>query len=145
MGDFSREAHLTEPAHYKKTLWESFCTHILPPNPLPTSYSQGLLYPALVPRASLIALVVNNLPAMETWALSLGWEDPLEKEMATHSSTLAWRIPWAEKPGRLQSIGLQSFGHNGSDLAYLHAFMHTSISLLLLKPTYAKYGNKLLG
>jgi len=57
----------------------------------------------------------------------------------------AWRIPWTEKPGRLQSIGLQSFGHNGSDLAYLHAFMHTSISLLLLKPTYAKYGNKLLG
>ena len=108
MGDFSREAHLTEPAHYKKTLWESFCTHRLPPNPLPTSYSQGLLYPALVPRASLIALVVNNLPAMETWALSLGWEDPLEKEMATHSSTLAWRIPWAEEPGRLQPMGSQT-------------------------------------
>ena len=47
----------------------------------------------------------------ETWALflqgRLGWEDPLEKEMATHSSILAWRIPWAEKPGRLQSTGLQ--------------------------------------
>ena len=41
----------------------------------------------------------------ETWVLSLGWEDPLEKEMATHSSILAWRIPWTEEPGRLQSMG----------------------------------------
>ena len=49
------------------------------------------------------------LPAMwETWVWSLGQEDPLEKEMATHSGILAWRIPWREKPGRLQSIGLQS-------------------------------------
>ena len=44
----------------------------------------------------------------ETWVQSLDWEDPLEKEMATHSSTLAWRIPWTEEPGRLQSMGLQS-------------------------------------
>ena len=43
---------------------------------------------------------------------SLGWEDPLEKEMATHSSTLAWKIPWTEEPGRLQSMGLQRVGHN---------------------------------
>ena len=43
----------------------------------------------------------------ETWVGSLGWEDPLEKEMATHSSTLAWKIPWMEEPGRLQSMGLQ--------------------------------------
>ena len=50
-----------------------------------------------------------HLPAMwEAWVQSLGWEDPLEKEMATHSSTLAWRIPWTEKPGRLQSMGQQS-------------------------------------
>ena len=42
----------------------------------------------------------------------LGWEDPLEKEMATHSSTLAWRIPWTEEPGRLQSMGLQKAGHD---------------------------------
>ena len=53
--------------------------------------------------------MVKRLPTVqETWVLSLGWEDPLEKEMATHSSTLAWRIPWMEEPGRLQSMGLQS-------------------------------------
>ena len=48
----------------------------------------------------------------ETWVQSLGWEDPLEKEMATHSSILAWRISWAEEPGRPQSMGLQGVGHN---------------------------------
>ena len=59
--------------------------------------------------ASLVAQRVKCLPAMqETWLRSLGQEDPLEKEMATHSSTLAWKIPWIEKPGRLQSMGSQS-------------------------------------
>ena len=58
--------------------------------------------------ASLIAQSVKNLPAMqETWVQFLGQEDPLEKEMTTHSSILTWRIPWAEEPGRLQSMGLQ--------------------------------------
>ena len=53
--------------------------------------------------------MVKNLPAMwETWVQSLGWEDPLEKGTAPHSSTLAWKIPWTEEPGRLQSMGLQS-------------------------------------
>ena len=56
---------------------------------------------------------VKCLPTMqETWVRSLGPEDPLEKEMATHSSTLAWKIPWTEKPGRLQSMGSQRVGHN---------------------------------
>ena len=64
-------------------------------------------------RASLVAQTVKHLPAMqETWVRSLGWEDLLEKEMATHSSTLAWKIPWMEEPGRLQSIGSQRVGHN---------------------------------
>ena len=55
-----------------------------------------------------MAQAVNHLPAMrETWVRSLGWEDLLEKEIATHSSTLAWKIPWMEEPGRLQSMGLQ--------------------------------------
>ena len=55
-----------------------------------------------------MAQMVENLPAMqETWARSLGREDPLEKKMAIHSSILAWRIPWTEDPGGLQSIGLQ--------------------------------------
>ena len=56
--------------------------------------------------ASLLAQLVKNLPAMqETWIRSLGWEDPLEKEMATHSSILAWKISWREEPGELQSMG----------------------------------------
>ena len=63
--------------------------------------------------ASLEAQRLKRLPAVrETWVLSLGWEDPLEKEMATHSSTLAWRIPWVEQPGGLQSTGLQRVGHD---------------------------------
>ena len=57
--------------------------------------------------------MVKNLPAMqETWVRSLGWEDPLKKEMATHSGILAWEIPWTEEPGRLQSMRLQRVGHD---------------------------------
>ena len=64
-------------------------------------------------RASLVAEKVKHLPAMqETWVRSLDQEDPLEKEMATHSSILAWKIPWTEKPGRLQSMGSQRVGHD---------------------------------
>ena len=56
--------------------------------------------------------MVKRLPAIwETWVQSLGREDPLEKEMATHSSTLAWKISWTEEPGRLQSMELQRVGH----------------------------------
>ena len=66
-----------------------------------------------VNRASLTAQLVKNPPAgQETSVQFLGWEDPLEKEMANHSSTLAWKIPWTEKPGRLQSTGSQRAGHN---------------------------------
>ena len=55
---------------------------------------------------SLVAQMVKRLSTMwETWVRSLAWEDPLEKEMAIHSSTLAWKIPWTEEPGRLQSMG----------------------------------------
>ena len=62
---------------------------------------------------SLVAQMVKHLPAMqETQVRSLGWEDPLEKEMATQSGTLAWKIPWMEKPGRLQSMGSQRVGHD---------------------------------
>ena len=52
------------------------------------------------------------LPMLETWVQSLGWEDLLEKEMAIHSSTLAWKIPWKEEPDRLQSMGSQRVGHD---------------------------------
>ena len=60
-----------------------------------------------------MAQTVKHLPAMqETWVQSLGQEDPLEEEMATHSSVLAWKIPWMEEPGRLQSMGSQRVGHD---------------------------------
>ena len=63
--------------------------------------------------ASLVAQMVKCLPAVwETRVQALGWEDPLEKEMATHSSTFAWKIPWTEEPSRLQSMGWQRVGHN---------------------------------
>ena len=63
--------------------------------------------------ASLAAQMVKNPPAMkETLIQFLGWKDPLEKGMATHSSILGCRIPWTEEPGGLQSMGLQSVGHN---------------------------------
>ena len=62
---------------------------------------------------SLVAQMVKRLPAMwKTQVQSLGQEDPLEKETATHSSTLAWKIPWMEERGRLQSMGLQRVGHD---------------------------------
>ena len=64
-------------------------------------------------RASLVNQMVNNLPAMwKAGVQFLGWEDPLEKGMATHSSVLAWRIPWTEEPGRLQSMGSQRVGQD---------------------------------
>ena len=64
-------------------------------------------------RTSLVAQTVECLSTMrETRVRSLGREDPLEKEMATHSNILAWKIPWTEEPGRLQSMGLQRVGHD---------------------------------
>ena len=63
--------------------------------------------------ASLVVQMVKHLPTVqETRVRSLGREDPPEKEMATHSSILAWRIPWTKEPGRLQSMGLQRVGHD---------------------------------
>ena len=76
----------------------------------PRAFSHWLM---LRKNASLVAQRLKHLPGMwETWVQSLGREDPLEKEMATHSSTLAWRIPWREEPGRLQSMGSQRVGHD---------------------------------
>ena len=63
--------------------------------------------------ASLVAQMVKHLSTMQkTQVRALGWEDPLEKEMAIHSSTIAWKIPWTEEPGRLQSMGSQRVGHD---------------------------------
>jgi len=59
-----------------------------------------------------MAQMIKNLPAMQETQVGLGWEDPLEKEMAIHSSILAWEIPWTEEPGRLQSLALQRVVHD---------------------------------
>ena len=72
-----------------------------------------LFLPLHVGQTFLVAQTVKHLPTMwETWVRSLGWEDPLEKEMATHSSTLVWKIPRTEEPGRLQSMGSQTVGYD---------------------------------
>ena len=74
-----------------------------------TSNSESIWETLSYLMASLVAQRIKRLPAMQdTRVRSLGWEDPLEKEMATHSSILAWRIPWTEEPGGLQSTGSQS-------------------------------------
>ena len=76
-------------------------------------------------QASLVAQMVKNLPAVqETQVHSLGWEDPLEKEMATQSSVLPWEIPWMEEPGRLQPRGLQTIGHNWVTNIHMHTHTH---------------------
>ena len=85
---------------------------------------------------SLVAQRVKRLPAMqETWVRSLGQEDPLEKEMATHSSTLAWKIPWTEKPGRLQSMGLQRVGHDWATSLSLSLHKIISLTVSILSPS----------
>ena len=76
--------------------------------------------PVTVAGFTLTAQLVQNLPAVqETRVRSLGWEDPREKQMATHSSILAWKISWTEEPGGLQSMGLQRVGHNWVTNTYL--------------------------
>jgi len=72
----------------------------------------------------MVAQTVKRLPAMqETWIQSLDWEDPLEKEMAPHSSTLAWKVPWMEEPGRLQSMGLRRVGHNRATSLFIGSYV----------------------
>ena len=72
----------------------------------------------------LMAQMVKNLSTVqETWVQFLGWKDPLEKGMTTHSSILAWRIPWTEEPGRLQSMGLKRGRHNWVTFIYIHTLM----------------------
>ena len=89
----------------------------------------GFISECLYTWASLVAQRLKRLPPMrETRVRSLGWEDPLEKEMATHSSILAWRIPWTEELGRLQSTGLQRVGLDWvTSLSYIYmcSFVYT--------------------
>ena len=76
-----------------------------------------------------VAQMVKNLPSMQaTWVQPLGWKDPLEKGMATHSSILAWRIPWTEESGRLQFMGSQRVGHNWATSTSGNSVVKTSPS-----------------
>ena len=104
-----------------------------------------------------MAQPVKNQPAMqEKWVQSLGQKDPLKKEMATHSSTPAWRIPWTEEPGRLQIMGLQRVRHDWATLfiffflssyasmtAYFNSVSSLPLLLSLLAVSYVKYHNVL--
>ena len=97
--------------------------------------------------ASLVAQRLKHLPGMwETQVWSLGWEDPLEKAMAPHSSTLACRIPWREEPGRLKSMGSQRVGHDWATHTLTHtAFSKPSLNIwkfmvhILLKPSLQNF------
>ena len=126
----SRSSQCTSPKHPVSCIEPGLATHfihdilhvsmpfsqIFPPSPSKYIFMQ---------RTSLVAQTVKHLPTMwETWVQSLGREDFLEKEMATHSSILAWKIPWTEEPGRLQSMGSQRVGHNWA----------TPLSLLTVNP-----------
>ena len=76
------------------------------------SYKLNICFLLKFTWASLVAQMVKNPPAVQTWVQSLGWEDPLEKRMATHFSILAWRNPWTEESGGLQSMGSQRVGND---------------------------------
>ena len=86
-------------------------------------YSSRTSHPKAFSKLGFSGCSVKNLPAMqEIQVRSLRWEDPLEKEMATHSSILAWRIPWTEEPCGLQSMGSQRFGHKPNN-EHFHTFI----------------------
>ena len=89
------------------------------PGRLQSKGSQRVRHDWATSPASLVAQMIKNLPVMqETWIWSLGWDDTLKKGIATHSSILAWRIPWTEGPGRLQSMGLQRAGHHWAVITF---------------------------
>ena len=84
-----------------------------------------------------MAQTVKSMPAMqETQVRSLSWEDPLEKEMATHSSIRAWRIPWTEEPGGLQSMGLQRVGYDMTERLHSFCILYRIQTLWKFRPVY---------
>ena len=90
---------------------------------------------SITDRTSLVPQMVKNPPSMqETWVRSLGWEDPLEKCMATHSSIFAWRITWTEEPGELQCMGLQRVGHGYQLTLSLFTSKTAEVSFCPLQP-----------
>ena len=119
-----------------KNAWGFQFIHIF----INTCYSIFLMATLMGIRTSLVAQRLKSLPAMqETWVRSLGWEDPLDKEMATYSSILAWRIPWTEEPGGLQSTGLQRVGHDwATSLSLSMGIKYLFIFLLATCSSYLK-------
>ena len=103
------------------------CGNCISLNYVELVHSDFQVYYILLTGASLVAQTVKRLPAMRaTQVRSLAWEDPVEKEMVTHSSTLAWKIPWTEEPCRLQSMGSKRVGHDfftsyPPTLLYIHS------------------------
>ena len=98
------------------------------------SAGEGIGYPLQYSWASLVAQMVKNLPAMwETRVWSLGWEGPLGKGMATYTSILAWRIPWTQEPGGLQSVGSQRVGHDWATNTHTHTHTHTHTQKMALQ------------
>ena len=105
---------------------------------LVTARRFSYIYVCIYMAASQVAQIVKNLPAVQkTWVQSLGGEDPPEKGMATHSSILAWRIPWTQKPGGPQLMGLQRVGH--AQVTNTHTHTHTHVNGSLLQ--YSGLGN----
>ena len=89
-----------------------------------------------------VAQRLKHLPTMwETWVRSLGWQDPLEKETATHSTILAWRIPWTEDPGGLQSTRLQRVGHNWATSLHFFTSHASKVILKILQVRFQQYEN----
>ena len=108
--------------------------------------TRNWLSPSLTPRASLVTQVVKNLPMVQEMRVqSLGRGDPLEKGMATHSSILAWRIPWTEEPGRLHSIGSQRAGHDWVTSSSLWGTCSASLPLSDDRPKHAAGGHPFRG
>ena len=102
-----------------------------------SSPEEGIGHPLQYPWASLVTQTIKNSPGMwETWVRSLGWEDPLEEGMATHSSILSWRIPWTEEPGGLQSMGSQKTDQLRT---WTYLLFRDHLNLLPLTPAF--YGN----
>ena len=104
------------------------------------SPGEGLGYPVQYSWTFLVAQRSKHLPAMPgTWVQSLGWEYPLEKEMATHSSILAWKIPWTEDPSGLQSTGSQRVRHNLATSLLLSANVNSNSRACSLKTENSLY------
>ena len=127
---FIYSTNTVQPMHwdlYKSIEWKVYCSKNIYFHGENTNFffKEVVFFSPFRQWASPVAQMVKCLPAVqETWVQSLGWEDPLEKEMATHSSTPAWKILWMEEPGRLQSMGSQSqtwlsnFTGSGNDFNY---------------------------